>query len=497
MEENTFHSPSWNARRLAWAIALLALGLYLFTTRGVRVADNYIHADVAIGIIERGSVALGFEGDEEERCSIAARGPDGRYYSSLGPGLEIAALPLVAAGSLVARLTGADERSPTLAELFQRTFFADRRPDSIRRFRQINRDPRMVGFSLVSPLCGAAVVLLFVLIAAGMGLGPRASLVAAAGLAAASPLFTFSGTGWTQPLACLCICWSFFSLLLFCRAPGLLRAALCGAGLAAACLTRVDQFPLCLPFLAAVVVGAARHRSWPAGVLHGVVFGAPVLVALIGAFAWNWIRFGHLLGPACAFQTHGWSFAFFFEGFFGQLVSLDAGLLLYAPVLVLVPFGLRRLHRCVSLPAMVALSVFLFQWLMYSFWWDWNSKMCYGPRLLVQSMPFLFLFVAAFLDRAGRKGLVAALVLIGLGFLIQLPGALLSPLKLPHVFHDQAWDTVSWFVGWAVLFKGAYAVEGTSWMGDVIECLSGRVPFFLATSIASFIGAWLVWRRRR
>jgi len=477
-------------------LSFMVLGLYLFTTKGVRIGDNLIHADIAIGIVERGELSLSFGSTKPVYCKLTAIGKDGRFYSSLWPGLSFVSLPFIAVGSTIASVTRTTMDLPGLSQ----TMFVEgvKRYDLVRRFRRINSDPRVSAFNLISPLVGALTVFLFLIIAVGFGIGPRAAAGAAIGLSIASPLFTYSGTCWTQPLAMVCLFGAFLALVRYFHRPRVSLLFLCGLGLSVACLTRIDQFPLCLPFFVATLVRAVKQNNWKTGIRQAAFLGLPLFVTLMVVFLWNWIRFEQLLGPACAFQTGGWSLSHFPSAFFGQWFSLDEGLLFYAPLLLLVPFGIRPLAGKVGLLAAVALSIFILQWIMYSFWWDWNSKMCYGPRLLVQSMPFLFLFVAASFESMSNRGRVIFWVLIALGLAMQMPGVLLTPQKLPHTFNDEVWTNISWFVGWMVLLKGAYAVPGSSWMGDVVECLSGQSAFFLFLSIAVLcIGLVLLAAARR
>ena len=81
--------------------------------------------------------------------------------------------------------------------------------------------------------------------------------------------------------------------------------------------------------------------------------------------------------------------------------------------------GGEILRRRLELP-LAALAV-------YAGWFDWGSGLSYGPRLLVPALPCLALALAAASERLPR----VTLGLIGLGLLVELPGALVAHPRVP------------------------------------------------------------------
>lgn len=88
------------------------------------------------------------------------------------------------------------------------------------------------------------------------------------------------------------------------------------------------------------------------------------------------------------------------NGLYTLLISTDRGLLFFSPIFILAIFGIAYLVRKRELEpvayvvpiSLVALNIFL-----YSAWGDPWGGYAFGPRYIIQSMPWLALFAAAFL----------------------------------------------------------------------------------------------------
>lgn len=118
--------------------------------------------------------------------------------------------------------------------------------------------------------------------------GPIAGLAAATAVALYPPLIDASGDLLSEPLGALLLVVALIAVVLALRRPTLARAAVAGALLGAAVLTRADM--IAVPFLLAVVLGAAAWRRGGRG--RGLAVGA---AALAGTMA--------LLGPWSAYAS--------------------------------------------------------------------------------------------------------------------------------------------------------------------------------------------------
>jgi hypothetical protein len=151
------------------------------------------------------------------------------------------------------------------------------------------------------------------------------------------------------------------------------------------------------------------------------------------------------------------------NGLYTLLISTDRGLLFFSPIFILAIFGIAYLLRRNDLePAtyvvplsLVALNIFL-----YSAWGDPWGGYAFGPRYIIQSMPWLALFAAAFLAEvpSGWKSYVArgaALLLFIFSSAVALVGVLTTtqiPPKSAAIFLPR--DEYNYLLNLHLLEKG-------------------------------------------
>jgi hypothetical protein len=127
------------------------------------------------------------------------------------------------------------------------------------------------------------------------------------------------------------------------------------------------------------------------------------------------------------------------------LVSRHRGLLFYAPILLLAPWGwwrlLRRGPRDVAVVSMLVVAAVFLVNLSYP---EWTGGWSTGPRLLLPLLPFGMLPVAAAVGETGRRGRVA----LGVAIVLGLAGAVLMLLfqgvgaRIPHFVADPLFEVV-------------------------------------------------------
>lgn len=192
-----------------------------------------------------------------------------------------------------------------------------------------------------------------------------------------------------------------------------------GAALAAAYLMRPAA---AIPVLVFTAFVAWRHRACLPGYLAcAAVVGLPWL-------AFNWLTMGWILPPYYLVATGGDGPAA--DGLAGVLVSPGRGLFVYAPVLLLAPWGFvlawtteracRPLHLAFAACALGGIAV-VAQW---PIWWGGH---CYGPRLLSDVLPYFGFYAGYALHRmlhAGWAPAASAAALIAASLAMNAPGAL-------------------------------------------------------------------------
>ena len=152
---------------------------------------------------------------------------------------------------------------------------------------------------------------------------------------------------------------------------------------------------------------------WPRAVPRMILWALPPVLFVL---AYQWWAFGspfrHGFSGALGRFAAPWG-----EGQLGLLVSPGKGLLWFTPVAAVAAIGLgRALWRGDRseryLAATLGLAV-LAHLVLMGRWSEWHGGECWGPRLLTDALPLLFLFLPEGLGVAGLAGLALALLSVG------------------------------------------------------------------------------------
>jgi hypothetical protein len=261
------------------------------------------------------------------------------------------------------------------------------------------------------------------------GAGETGAVTAAFAASLASPLWAYTGTGYSEPMQAVTLAGS--ALLALRVAKGLeagvggrkLAVDAVGAGLLAGLAVLAKAVNLVVvPFLLVpALVELLRSRFSRAGLR------ALVLLAAGGALpAGVWLgfeiaRFGR---PFSSYGGQDFTHPFL-DGLWRLLVGPNEGLLLYFPPVLLAAAGLWLLARGPDgRAAAVALGAPLLVLLaLMSSWWAWDGLGGWGPRFLVPAIPLLAAAAGVAAGRSSRF-LVAARVLLALGCAVNLLGVL-------------------------------------------------------------------------
>ncbi len=203
---------------------------------------------------------------------------------------------------------------------------------------------------------------------------------------------------------------------------------LAGAAAGTALLTKSILLLPALPLLLAASLVARREarpvRAGARPAIGGIPLRPRVLMigALLGALwaLFELTRFGTLGG---GYAGEGFTTPFG-TGFRGLTILPNKGILFYAPIFFLVPFGfvaLQRRDRPLALALCLSPLLFLFA---ISTWWAWDGQIGWGPRLLLPALPPLLLLAALGAHHLGRTGWLAFGSLLLAGAAVNLPGVL-------------------------------------------------------------------------
>jgi hypothetical protein len=168
--------------------------------------------------------------------------------------------------------------------------------------------------------------------------------------------------------------------------------------------------------------GSPHPRFSVSPLIHFLlIYLLPSLIIGLGLLYFNFTRYGSL-------GETGYSQEILFRrpwvGAFGLLLSPGRGLFIYAPLTLLLFFGLRPAWRRLPRPYFwLVVTICLGYWLFYGSWFAWGGTWGWGPRFLLPILPLLMGFVAeplGWLLGQAQGGLRTKFLWLGLGALVVL-----------------------------------------------------------------------------
>lgn len=392
--------------RRALALFLLLQGFYAATSTGrVHVSDEAQALLVARAVVEEGAFVVpeatpGFE-------FYGRRDREGRPRAAIGIGQAAAVAPFYAAAKALAAAPGVPPEAADLVISF--------------------------GAVLSSATFAALAAALFLRLLERTGIQPRRALAAALALALGTPLFSYSGWLFSEPLAAALLVGA--ALVAFGSgarsgepiAAG--RAAAAGALLALAVLVRPAHAIAALVFGAAILARDGRR-----GVAAFLALGSASAAGAAAVLAWNTWLFGDPLTFAYPETAEGGRRLNEFStpllrGLFGFLASPGKSIFIFAPVAAVAAAGIPRLWRRDRALAVLAAGVPLAYLLFYARYAQWEGGYCFGPRYLVPAIPLLLLALPARLEGASPAGRAAVMALVIAGACVQAIGLATSFLE--------------------------------------------------------------------
>jgi hypothetical protein len=170
---------------------------------------------------------------------------------------------------------------------------------------------------------------------------------------------------------------------------------------------------------------------WPRRLPRLALWSLPGILFVLG---YQWAYFGSPLrngftGSLGRFDAP-WG-----VGQLGLLISPGKGLLVFTPVVLIALVGLAREasrgNRWLALTLGVGV---LAHWVLMGRWGEWHGGECWGPRLMTDAMPFLFVFLPAGLARLPRLGWLLAAASVG----VQVLGAFAYDYRWERLYERPA-----------------------------------------------------------
>jgi hypothetical protein len=364
--------------------AVVALGAFMFALTllvnggAIYSSDGTSTYEVAKSMVEDGDVAI--------TQGVVWQGRDGRYYSPFGIGQSLVALPI---------------------------YFV------IRPISELTSEPERVahaGVAALMPLIAALIAVALYRLARRLGAHQQSSAVVAVGAVAGTFLLIYSKDFFSEPLTTL------FVVLAVERAMAR-RPLAAGAAAAGAMVTR----PQFLAFAPLLLWRTHRDAGRPA-FLRALL---PLTLGLLIDLGYNVLRFGSLtnFGYSDPLVKQGFTTPFY-EGAAGLLFHPQKSILLFAPIVVLLPLALRRLWATQRSGFWLLTGTLAITFILSATWWDWAGGWLWGPRLLIPGVIPALASIAPWADAGRARGRrTVVLLLFGVGALVAIP-AILAPSQL-------------------------------------------------------------------
>jgi hypothetical protein len=260
--------------------------------------------------------------------------------------------------------------------------------------------------SLIPLVTGLLVVALYGL-ARRLGVAVRTAVMVAVGAVAGTHLLAYTKEFFSEPLATL------FLVIAIERAVAL-RPLASGIAAAAAALTR-PQFFMFAPILA--------WRLWRDGGWSALLrSAAPWSIALVLTLGYNSVRFGdpmHFGYAGLGFTTP------FLQGARGLLFHPEKSIFLFAPIVILIPFGLRQVWGINRTAFWLLSGNLVLTFCTMAKWVDWYGGWVWGPRPLIPAVVPAIVAIAPWIDLLGARRVLGS-ALFFVGFLISAPTLIVS-----------------------------------------------------------------------
>ena len=373
-------------RRHLTALAVCAIAVLSLFARGqVSTSDGLEMYRVSVSIVDDQDVWL----DEVPRIGVAGR--DGHRTSKYGPLLPVIGVVPVALVTPVAQVVGHEDQL------------------------------RQAAWSLLIP--AAAVVLLLWMVALGVRLGAswRWAVAAAAGALLCTYALPYTEDSFTEPLTALAVVGAVERFL-----AGRLGTA--GALIGLGMLARPQLAPVAALLVAAAAwdtggpLAARLRRALPAAT------GPALAVAALAAY--NLLRFGDPTQTGYRPPADPGFTTPILDGLHGLLLTSSKSVLLFAPLVLLVPWGVRAVWRLAGdteragpsgTPASegpgwtatqrrrrLALGLLIgnatVTLVTTATWWSWMGGWSWGPRLLLPGLLPLLVVLGPWLTTTARTG---------------------------------------------------------------------------------------------
>jgi hypothetical protein len=426
-------NPFSLVRRRALLIGVIAFISYAYFYQGGGWNQNS-RFDLVRAILEGRTLRIDAYRDNTGDRAIVG----GHYYSDKAPGLALLAVPIVAAARTLLRVANVNPESPRslVAESYFATVFAVGLPAAM------------------------ACAFLF-LLALRLGSTVDGAVFACMVMALGTPVWAYATLFWGHALAGACLVFAFAAAVRLSNGTSSKSEFFLGLIIGGtAGWATVTEYPAAPASAVMAVFGLSQ--AWSGGWSRRLRLAGGIVISALGCMgvllAYQYSAFGSAFHPGYSYYPAR-SFPWMKAGYLGLtyprvdvmwelLFGCRRGLLLLAPILAAVPFGLHSLWKqpATRAAALAAAFVAAYYFLFNASFSGWYGGWSYGPRYMAAGIPLACIGLASNWDKLkSRSKALFILVAIygGVSSLIavsttaQPPDVI--PCPLPPVLWSEFW----------------------------------------------------------
>ncbi|MBI2646075.1 MAG: hypothetical protein HYW85_03450 [Deltaproteobacteria bacterium] len=284
--------------------------------------------------------------------------------------------------------------------------------------------------SFLNAIFGALLCALFYLFCTSF-FKKKTSLTLTLGLGVSTLLWPYSKSLFNNIEEAFFVFLAFFLTARYLKKPSLWILLCILLSALSAFFIRMSGIIPCFIFFVFVLITSSKN--------YRIILGAGMGVTLAILISWNWVFYHHIFGifkhisMVSLLNLSFFKEAFptpFAQGLFGLLLSPGKGFFIYTPLACLGVLGFFTFHRRDRQLFYLTLALLGAYVLFYSKLRFWPGDFAWGPRYLVVLTPY-FIFPIGYLFEQRRKFIKPIfLILLGLGFLIQIPAIVTSTTNL-------------------------------------------------------------------
>lgn len=393
-------------RVIAWWVFLFFLASFLLVSNGRFGGDgieNYFTAESIVLDRDLSIHDRPFEVKEMHCVQTDDINTAGKFFSSYGLGMALILVPFYFIGHLTAEI-----------------------------FKQIPHDYiTQFAVSLANPVILSLLAVVLFKLLRELQYSLKVSFISIVIYSFCTMSFIYVRSGFAEPMICLLVVMAALEMFRFYKnndSKNLLFAGICIGYAIFIKKNSLILFPAFLIYFLYLVFSANKKEK---RVLNYAAFFFPIVCSFIAILIQNKLmyggiaqtEFGGIHDTLLKIRTDGHPI----KGLCHYLFSTGKGYLIYNIALIPAIFAIKDFFKkeknlCIFIFSLVALNIAYYSWVFTR-----DSLFSWGPRYLLPTLPLFTLFFAEFIEK--KKTMVRKItigIFASLGFLIQLPAALMN-----------------------------------------------------------------------